>query len=124
MTSTPEPLDDWEGRLAAMASGVRYKSPIKKLRQRSSAPAAGKTPKNTATTGSAQSMQPEDDLQTFLAEQCPCDQCELRQQCASGQLACERYALFMQGQPPARWREVPATPTRERFDRCLAGSID
>jgi hypothetical protein len=123
MTSTPEPLDDWEGRLAAMASGVRYKSPIKKVRQRP-APGAAKATTSAAPASRASSIDPDDDLQTFLTEQCPCDQCELRQQCAAGQLACERYAMFIQGQSPARWREVPAAPTRERFERCLAGSID
>jgi hypothetical protein len=100
-------LDDWEGRLAAMASGVRYKAPSARKVRPTPLPAARKVSMGR-TDG--------DDPQTFLDERCPCDECELRKQCAAGQLACERFALFMQGQPPDRWREVPTTPTRERFD--------
>ena len=63
------------------------------------------------------------DQRTFLAEPCPCDQCDLRQRCAASELACERYDLFMRGQSAALWSRVPAAPTRERFRR-LAGSVD
>jgi hypothetical protein len=104
-------LDDWEGRLAAMMAGRRYKAPRRRTR---SAPVPVAAPTNN----------PEGDLQPFLTDQCPCDQCELRRQCADGQLACERYELFMQGKSPNRWRAVPATPTRERFERYLTGSTD
>ena len=111
-------LDDWEGRLAAMASGVRYRTP-ESLRR--SPPRARPSPR--PATGTTALSESDNDQQAFLAEPCPCDQCELRQRCATNQLACERYDLFMRGQSAALWSKVPAAPTSERFKR-LAGSID
>ena len=105
-------VDDWEGRLAAMASGVRDRPP-RKVR-----------PPALPADRDSSLFDAQDDHRTFLAEQCPCDQCDLRQQCAAGQLACERYALFMHGHSASRWRKVPAKPTREAFERHVTGSMD
>ena len=112
-------LDDWEGRLAAMASGVRYRTP-ESLRR---SPRRARPTPRPAVGNTALAADADNDQQTFLAEPCPCDQCELRQRCASSQLACERYDLFMRGQSAALWSRVPATPTKERFLR-LAGLMD
>ena len=95
-------LDDWEGRLAALAAGVRYRKP------RSRALSA------VAQASTAEAAQ--DDQQTFLAEQCPCDKCDLRQKCAAQGLACARYARFSEGKAPESWRSLPIEPTRKRFE--------
>ena len=103
-----EPLDDWEGRLAAMAAGKRYRArPVPRF-------AASR-----AATPRPSTLQPLDEPPAFLAEPCPCDDCELRRLCAAGGLACERYALFVRGESASHWDRVPAAPTREKFNRYL-----
>ena len=103
-------LDDWEGRLAAMVAGVRYRAPSARRARPVRESATAKAPIGAADA----------DQEAFLAEPCPCDRCELRHQCATAKLACERFALFMRGQSPARWRTAPAAPTRERFEHLQA----
>jgi hypothetical protein len=108
---TTQLLDDWEGRLAAMSAGVRYRPARHRAR-----PLRVPEERNDAE------LQNDSDSRPFLSEACPCDHCELRQQCAVKRLACARYALFMKGDSGTHWRTVPAEPTRERFNRILGAT--
>jgi hypothetical protein len=94
-------LDDWEGRLAALAAGVRYRPPARRKPQRA-------VPARAHVT---------DEPPSILTEACPCDTCPLRRQCADDLLACGRYSLFLQGEPAEDWQLAPLSPTRASFDR-------
>jgi hypothetical protein len=89
-------LRDWESRFLSKAN-----SPTAHTRAR-------------AVTAAEGSVAPGEQSLEVLFVSCPCDQCGHRQDCASG-LACERYAMFLDGRPRKDWEAAVCEPTQAAF---------
>jgi hypothetical protein len=54
-----------------------------------------------------------------LLEPCPCQGCWHASRCGSEHLACEPFALFLQGVKSPRWRLMKRSPSRELYQVLL-----
>jgi hypothetical protein len=96
-------LRDWESRFLSKAN-----SPTAYRRAR-------------AATVPEDSVAAEEQQLELLFVSSPCDKCAYRRECVRG-LACERYAMFLNGSSRKRWEAAPCEPTQAAFET-LFGTI-
>ena len=60
-------------------------------------------------------------VELLLAVPSPCDRCAAWSRCAAERLACEAFAMFVQGAGQPRWRNAPKSASAQVF-RALFGA--
>jgi hypothetical protein len=60
------------------------------------------------------------EIRVILNESTRCRDCRIAFRCGAARLACDAFAIFLNGGSEKRWEQEPRVPSRARYEALLA----